>query len=82
MENCIKNLQVKYEADTFGIKGVVTQKVIFRIFDLFFTFDLLLKIWISCQRRLKMQPDDTLYDALRLIRAEERPFQNTGSLAT
>ena len=36
MENCIENLQVKYEAETFSIKGVMVQNVIFRIFDIVF----------------------------------------------
>ena len=36
VENCIENLHVKYEANTFSIKGVMTQNVIFRIFDLVF----------------------------------------------
>ena len=29
VENCIENMQVKYEADTFSIKGAVAQNVIF-----------------------------------------------------
>ena len=69
----MENLHLKYQIDTFDIKGARAKNVIFRKFDLVFdlwpTFEIFSFNRIGDQKPVKMSYYTTFYD-FRLLRYE------------